>query len=67
MFEREFRFSDLKITMRSGQTIRHRNETGDLFINSDYVFFQTDINNGTVFQCGAIPMDLISNIWFDKA
>lgn len=67
MLEREFRFSDLKITMRSGQTINCRHETGDLFINSDYVFFQTDAVHDTVFQCCAIPMDLISNVWFDRA
>ena len=67
MLEREFRFSDLKITMRDGQTIRHHNETGDLFINSDYVFFQTDAVHSTAFQCCVIPMELISNVWFDKA
>ena len=67
MPEREFKFSDLKISMRSGQTINCRHETGDLIINSDYVFFQTDVSHGTAFQCCAIPMELISNVWFDKA
>lgn len=66
MLEREFKFSELEVSMRSGQTLRCHNETGDLFINSDYVFFQTDINHGTAYQCYVIPMDLISRVAFDN-
>ena len=64
--EEKFKFLELKITLKDGNTVSTK-ESGTLCINDHRVFFRCDRISPAGFQCGFLPLDVIRYIGFDQA